>query len=88
MWKVLPRWVVPSFILVRYWFRMVMNKTDTSSDANTIPKLIRKNALEWGNLTAMCKKQFGIWQRYTWHEYYETVKYLSLGFDESGAGTW
>jgi long-chain acyl-CoA synthetase len=63
---------------------MVMNKTDTSSDANTIPKLIHKNSLEWGNLTAMCKKQFGIWQRYTWHEYYETVKYLSLGFMSLG----
>src|SRR4030042_2184299 len=61
-----------------------MNNTDISGNANTIPKLIRQNALEWGNFTAMCKKQFGIWQRYTWNEYYDKVKYMSLGLMSLG----
>ncbi len=63
---------------------MVMKTADACSNVNTIPQLIRQNSLKWGNLTAMCKKQFGIWQRYTWHEYYETVKYLSLGLVSLG----
>jgi long-chain acyl-CoA synthetase len=29
-------------------------------------------------------KRFGIWQRYSWQEYYETVKYFSLGLVSLG----
>ncbi len=45
----------------------------------TIPQLIRYNAQNWSNSSAMYMKRFGIWQGYNWKEYYETVKYLSLG---------
>ena len=27
----------------------------------------------------MCYKNFGVWHRYTWTDYYNQVKYLSLG---------
>src|SRR5512136_2441463 len=32
----------------------------------------------------MCMKKFGIWQRYTWTDYYKNVKYFSLGLISIG----
>ena len=51
---------------------------------DTIPKLIRRNYEEWGPRTAMCMKKFGIWQRYSWNDYYENVRYFSLGMVSLG----
>lgn len=51
---------------------------------DTIPKLIIRNYKRWGQRTAMCMKNFGIWQSYSWAEYYEKVKYLSLGLISLG----
>ncbi|MBP1707688.1 MAG: putative fatty-acid--CoA ligase [Chloroflexi bacterium] len=50
----------------------------------TIPGIIRANSLKWGGRTAMCMKRFGVWQRFTWREYYERVKYFSLGLISLG----
>ncbi len=50
----------------------------------TIPQLIRNNKEKWSQNTAMCMKNFGIWQRYTWQQYYEVVKHLSLGLISLG----
>jgi len=38
---------------------------------DTIPKLIQHNYEKWGDRPAMCMKQFGVWQRYSWQEYYQ-----------------
>ena len=51
---------------------------------NTIPLIIRSNYEKWGQRTAMCMKKFGIWQRYSWQDYYEKVKYFSLGLTGLG----
>ena len=51
---------------------------------NTIPQIIRGNYEKCGDRTAMCMKKFGIWQRYSWNEYYEKVKYFSLGLISLG----
>ena len=51
---------------------------------NTIPQIILGNYEKWGQRTAMCMKKFGIWQRYSWKDYYENVKYLSLGLISLG----
>ncbi len=51
---------------------------------DTIPKLIMRNYEKWGQRTAMCMKNFGVWQRYSWQEYYEKVKYFSLGLISLG----
>src|SRR4030042_1002902 len=51
---------------------------------DTIPKLIQRNYERWRPATAMCMKQFGIWQRYRWEDYYQRVKYLSLGLVSLG----
>lgn len=46
---------------------------------DTIPKLIRRNYERWTHRNAMAMKNFGVWQRYSWQEYYDKVKYFSLG---------
>jgi len=51
---------------------------------DTIPKVIRGNYEKWGCRTAMCMKKFGIWERYSWADCYENVKYLSLGLINLG----
>jgi long-chain acyl-CoA synthetase len=50
----------------------------------TIPQIIRDNAARWGDRTAMSMKMFGIWRRYRWQEYYDNVRYLSLGLISLG----
>jgi len=52
---------------------------------NTLPKLLRKNAEAYGDRRiAMRVKDRGIWQRFTWKDYYENVKYFSLGLVSLG----
>ena len=51
---------------------------------DTIPKLITRNYEKWDHRTAMSMKNFGIWQKYSWQDYYEKVKYFSLGLVSLG----
>jgi len=52
---------------------------------NTLPKLLKKNADKYGDRKiAMRVKDRGIWQRFTWKDYYERVKYFSLGLVSLG----
>jgi len=51
---------------------------------DTIPKLVRRNYDRWAIETALCKKKYGIWQKYSWRKYYEIVRQLSLGFISLG----
>jgi len=53
-------------------------------NCDTIPQILRNNYQKYGQQTAMCMKQFGIWQRYTWQDCYEKVKYFSLGLISLG----
>jgi len=46
---------------------------------DTIPQIIRGNSLKWGPRAAMSVKMFGVWHSYSWQDYYENVKYFSLG---------
>jgi long-chain acyl-CoA synthetase len=47
---------------------------------NTLPKLLKKNAEKYGDRKiAMRVKNRGIWQPFSWKNYYENVKYFSLG---------
>ena len=50
----------------------------------TIPKLIRHNYDQGADETAMCQKKFGIWKKYPWRKYYDTVRQLSLGLISLG----
>lgn len=51
---------------------------------DTIPKLLKRNRRQWPGQTATCMKNFGIWQRYSWTEYYDNVKYFALGLVSLG----
>jgi len=51
---------------------------------DTLPKLVSNNYQKWGDGVAMAMKNLGIWQRYTWKDYYEKVKYFSLGLISLG----
>jgi long-chain acyl-CoA synthetase len=47
---------------------------------NTWPKILKYNYEKYGaNHIAMRYKYYGIWQPYTWKDYYLNVKYLALG---------
>ncbi|MBN1161130.1 MAG: AMP-binding protein [Dehalococcoidales bacterium] len=50
----------------------------------TIPQLIKANCARWGARTAMSMKMFGIWHRYSWQDYYDNIKYFSLGLISLG----
>jgi len=51
----------------------------------TIPKLFLKQCRKYGkNKVAMREKEFGIWIPFTWQDYYDNVKYLSLGMVSLG----
>src|SRR4030067_3848683 len=47
---------------------------------DTWPKILKYNYEKYGDHgKAMRHKHFGIWQPYTWKDYYLNVKYLALG---------
>ncbi len=51
----------------------------------TIPKLFFEKARQYGkDRVAMREKEFGIWQPITWQDYFDNVKYLTLGLIRLG----
>ena len=49
------------------------------SDENTLPQLFKRKCEFYGNRKiAMRKKDRGIWKSYSWSDYYQKVKFLSL----------
>ncbi len=62
-----------------------MSGTDTlPRDADTLPKLLLKNARERGGEVALREKEFGIWQSFTWARYAERVCSFARGLVELG----
>ena len=53
-------------------------------DADTMPKLLLRNARERGNEAALREKEFGIWQSFTWAQYAERVGNFARGLVELG----
>lgn len=53
--------------------------------ADTLPKLLMHNLKKYGDTkVAIRKKTYGIWKEYTWSDYYQNVKDLSLGLISLG----
>ncbi|MEW6669050.1 MAG: AMP-binding protein [Thermodesulfobacteriota bacterium] len=51
----------------------------------TIPKLFLRQCRRYGkDKVAMREKEFGIWRPFTWQDYHDNVKYLSLGMVSLG----
>ncbi len=55
-----------------------------SNDTDTLPKLLRRNMRQFGRQTAMREKDRGIWQSYSWRQYYEHVRAFGLGLAAAG----
>lgn len=54
---------------------------------DTFPKLLYEKFQTYGDREiAFRQKKFGIWNSYTWKDYYENVKYLGLGLMALGLG--
>ena len=53
-------------------------------DADTMPKLLLRNARERGGEAALREKEFGIWQSFTWAQYAERVRNFARGLVELG----
>lgn len=52
---------------------------------DTLPKLLLRNYRKFGaDGTAIREKNMGIWESYTWSEYYDIVRALALSFIEMG----
>ena len=64
------------------WHAEVLER-EMSED--TLPKLLRRNYKKYGDhKVAMRQKNFGVWNEYTWKDYYENVKYFALGLISLG----
>ncbi len=57
------------------------------SDLDTLPKLLRERANILGDkVTAMRVKDRGVWQKYSWKDYYDKARDLCLGMVKLGFG--
>ena len=56
-----------------------------AASADTFPKILLENLQKYGsNKAAIREKDYGIWQSYTWQDYYEHVKEFALGLASLG----
>lgn len=51
---------------------------------DTFPKLLARNAREFGAKPALREKEFGIWQALSWQQYHDKVRDFSLGLVSLG----
>jgi long-chain acyl-CoA synthetase len=51
---------------------------------DTFPKLIRANAERWPDRVAIREKDLGIWQAYTWRQYFQQARRIALGLASLG----
>jgi len=62
-----------------------MNDRGLKEKEDTLPKLLLRNYRRYGpSQAAVREKDKGIWQSYSWADYYELVKHLCLGFISMG----
>lgn len=51
---------------------------------DTFPKILRHNAQHWPGEVSMREKEFGIWNEFSWLDYFNRVKWLSLSLTKLG----
>ena len=58
---------------------------ESIKEVNTFPKLLKRNFDKFGDTQiALSVKDYGIWQSYTWKQYYENVKTFFMGMKSLG----
>ena len=55
-----------------------------TSNMVSLPALLRRNAANFGNLSAFREKEFGIWQTWSWTKALDEAESLALGLIELG----
>ncbi|HEX3864166.1 MAG TPA: AMP-binding protein [Stellaceae bacterium] len=60
--------------------------SDNAPSAATLPQLLRDNAARIGERPALREKDRGIWQPYSWRQYWDEVRGLALGLAANGFG--
>jgi long-chain acyl-CoA synthetase len=58
--------------------------TSAATGLDTIPKLLLRNAAEFGTRAAMRHKDFGIWQSWTWGEMRDEIRAFAIGLRKIG----
>jgi long-chain acyl-CoA synthetase len=58
--------------------------TTLPADGDTFPKLARSNAERIPGRVAIREKDLGIWQSYTWRDYFEQARLIALGLASLG----
>jgi long-chain acyl-CoA synthetase len=53
--------------------------------SDTLPKLLARNARKFAHgKVALREKEFGLWQSFTWQDYYDHVRHFCLGLISLG----
>ncbi len=60
------------------------DRPDTGPAADTLPKLLARNAAAYPHEVALREKDLGIWRTFTWAEYQERVRRCALGLAATG----
>ena len=58
--------------------------TTIESALDTFPKLVRTNATSLGRKTAIREKDLGIWQAWSWKDYWEQTRVIAFGLASLG----
>jgi len=53
----------------------------------TLPGVLVEHRQEFPEETALRWKRFGVWQEYSWADYYDRVRWFAMGLDERGFGS-
>ncbi|OLD28689.1 MAG: long-chain fatty acid--CoA ligase [Candidatus Rokubacteria bacterium 13_1_40CM_2_70_45] len=61
-----------------------MDRQSLGSDRDTFPKLVRDNAERFGSRVAIREKDYGIWQSYSWRDYFDQARLIALGLASLG----
>jgi long-chain acyl-CoA synthetase len=69
---------------VVYKSRRSDNVAELPPNQDTLPKAFLASVRKYGDLVAMRKKRFGIWQEYTWNDCYDHVRHFCLGLVSMG----
>lgn len=60
------------------------NMIASTQKLDTLPKYLLSNYREYAKSVTMRKKDFGIWNSYTWEDCYKAIKYFALGLTSLG----
>ena len=64
---------------------VITAKDGISPDEDTMPKLLMRNYQRWGDKRiAMRRKDYGIWEEFTWKDIYEETKHFALALVSFG----